>query len=123
MANEEIRLKHMRLLQIMMLQVAACIIVAIYLLKYKSRRSQIPSRIRKHRKRAVEIRARKTTNGGNICNDTIEEIDDSISTNEVNQEVHPDTSRKRSSTGHSLDASSSRAKKQAKKVVEDDTIM
>lgn len=69
MINEEIRGKYIRLLQMMVVQVS-CIIVLICVLKNKSRRSRIPSRITEHRER-VRNELMKQIVGSDRCRDII----------------------------------------------------
>ncbi|KEH37848.1 hypothetical protein MTR_2g449900 [Medicago truncatula] len=75
------------------------------------------------------MRARKATNNKRSHSPTIEEIDHLVETNEVileefdDERYHSSISPKRPSISISQDVSSSRTKKRAKKVVEDDTSM
>ena len=83
-----------------------------------------------HEDTSFEMRARKATNSMSH-GATIEEIDHLVETNEVILErfdvddeiYHSSISPKRPSISSSQDVSSSRTKKRAKKVVEDDTSM
>lgn len=83
-----------------------------------------------HAETSTEIRARKVRNNGNMYPETIEEIDNLVSANEVTLEsfevgadIHLNTSPQRPSPGFSQDSSSSKSKKRARKVMEDDTPM
>lgn len=82
-----------------------------------------------HEDTCFEMRARKATNNKRSHSPTIEEIDHLVETNEVilegfdDERYHSSISPKRPSISISQDVSSSRTKKRAKKVVEDDTSM
>jgi len=75
------------------------------------------------------MRARKAANNKRSHGPTIEEIDHLVETNEVilegfdDERYHSSISPNRPSISTSQDVSSSRTKKRAKKVVEDDTSM